>query len=197
MTEDTSVIFPRIRRVCPGSFNHHFYIKSIPSEWRKVNPVFAASGICQRLIYQNNQIIPLQNKKSKKDAWHKENIMILLSHQKERQIQEKRQIQERGTVQWSKNLSPKRNKKDTHQKGVGTSERKRSVAYGECSIPNLKTGGTVQRESKASNSQTMKVEGVDNEIAGNSLRARSKERKIDRALICLTASLQNRNFLVE
>ena len=117
--------------------------------------------------------------------------MILLSHQKERQIQE------RGTVQWSKNLSPKRNKKDTHRKGVGTSERKRSVAYGECSIPNLKTGGTVQRESKVSNSQTMKVEGVDNEITGNSLRARSKERKIDRALICLTASLQNRIFLVE
>ena len=55
----------------------------------------------------------------------------------------------------------------------------------------------VQRESKVSNSQTMKVEGVDNEITGNSLRARSKERKIDRALICLTASLQNRNFLVE
>ena len=43
----------------------------------------------------------------------------------------------------------------------------------------------------------MKVEGVDNEITGNSLRARSKERKIDRALICLTASLQNRKFRVE
>ena len=101
--------------------------------------------------------------------------MILLSHQKERQIQE------RGTVQWSKNLSHKRNKKDTHRKGVGTSERKRSVAYGGCSIPNLKTGGTVQREGKVSNSQTMKVEGVDNEITGNSLKARSEKKINDRA----------------
>ena len=40
---------------------------------------------------------------------------------------------------------------------------------------NTKTGGIVQKEHKVPNSQTMKVEGVDNEITGNSLKARSKE----------------------
>ena len=51
----------------------------------------------------------------------------------------------------------------------------------------IKTGGIVQKEHKVPNSQTRKDEGVDNEITGNSLRARSREKRIDRApFMCYT-----------
>ena len=41
----------------------------------------------------------------------------------------------------------------------------------------------------------MKVEGVDNEIAGNSLRARSKERKIDRALALVLSDCKKADMI--
>ena len=105
--------------------------------------------------------------------------MILSNYQKKRQIKEKskKEVQSneiRIFSQWE----PYRIRRISEGRGW----RWKAEIHNEWTQKqNTKTGGIVQKEHKVPNSQTMKVEGVDNEITGNSLRARSREKRIDRA----------------